>query len=50
MAKTNPLKIGGGTMFILLGIYVSLSNISDTVSVIGGFFLIALGIGILASN
>ena len=44
------LKTGAGAFFIILGLYIINKFSSDTVSVIGGIFCIALGIGIVASQ
>lgn len=50
MAKINPLKIGFGSFFTLLGLYLVFGFGGEVISVLGGIFCIALGIGILASN
>jgi len=45
---TDYIKIGAGAFFTLLGIYI-INKFSDTISIIGGIFCIAFGIGIVAS-
>ncbi|MFH1918114.1 MAG: hypothetical protein ABIJ14_03375 [Nanoarchaeota archaeon] len=42
------IKIGAGSFFVILGLYI-INKFPDNVSVIGGIFCIALGIGIVAS-
>lgn len=49
MAKANPWKIGIGTGLILIGAYLSLNKFS-TIFTVSGLVLIAIGIGVIASN
>lgn len=50
MARINPLKIGLGTFFTLLGLYLVFGFENNVASVLVGIFSIALGIGLIASN
>ena len=44
----NPLKIGFGAFFIILGLYIINKFLGNTLSVIGGIACIAIGLGIIA--
>ncbi len=50
MAKLHPLKIGLGSFFTILGLYLTFGFKDGIDYTIGGIFFIALGLGILASN
>jgi len=50
MEKSSSIKIGIGAGAVLLGLYLILSNLQNTISVIGGIIIAAFGIGLLASN
>ncbi|GBE19495.1 hypothetical protein BMS3Abin17_00218 [archaeon BMS3Abin17] len=45
----DPLNIGIGTFFIILGLYL-MNKFQDSISVIGGIFCISIGIGIIAKK
>ena len=46
----NPIKIGGGTATVLLGLYLINLNSLNIPYVIVGIILIGFGIGIMASD
>jgi hypothetical protein len=46
---TDYLKIGVGSFFTILGLYLINKFSSETISVIGGIACIAIGIGVIAS-
>jgi len=50
MTKLNPIKVGIGTGFLILGVYLIFNNKQDILSVIIGIGAISLGIGLLASS
>lgn len=49
MSKINPFKIGFGAGAVLIGIYLAFSDFSVWLNIFG-LVLIAIGIGIVASN
>jgi len=50
MTKINPLKFGAGAFFTFLGLYLVFNFEGEITYVLGGIFLIAFGIGLIASN
>lgn len=50
MGRSQGIKIGFGAFFVFLGLFLALKFTGDLVSVIGGIFCVALGIGIIASS
>jgi len=46
----SAIKLGAGSGFIILGLYLINKFIQDTVSVIGGIICISIGIGIISSS
>lgn len=46
----TPIKIGLGAFFILLGLFIINKFQGNTISVVGGIVLIAVGLGIIASK
>ncbi|MEK6926576.1 MAG: hypothetical protein AABW50_04835 [Nanoarchaeota archaeon] len=50
MGKINPLKMGVGVGATLLGAYIALNFIENTVEVIVGIAIAAFGISLIASN
>lgn len=50
MAKLNPVKIGAGTGFTLLGTYVSLNFSDNMLAVVAGIVFVAVGVSLVFSS
>ena len=50
MAKIKAWKIGVGVGAMLLGTYITLSSLTNTIQVIVGIIIAAFGIGLIASS
>lgn len=50
LMKLNPWKIGVGIGATLLGAYIALSSIGNTIGVVIGIVLAAFGVSLIASN
>ena len=48
--KLNPWKIGFGVGATLLGAYLAISSIGNTLEVIVGIVIVAFGISLIAAN